>query len=163
VLEIGVFVPSNLSKESFEIVSERLDDFIEKAEVHISFYRTSDIELLKYLLHLEEELLEKVHIHIFSNIRLLDNEVEDVIKFLAQKGLVYKEHLLPKNEQGESGKSYYDLFLREMLRECDEVVSFSVSDVNQISKIYRPLDIAKEHFKEIFEVELDDGGKIKKL
>lgn len=157
---VGTFIPSGLNEMEMEIIIEKFNILLNKADIHISFYRTSDTKLLKYFLNLDEKLLEKLTIHIISSSNLLDSEIEKTIYLLTTKGLTLKEHLLPINKNGETSEEYYTLFTQNLLKECDEVISFKSSDHKQFTKVLRPLDLAKERGRKVYVVELERDGKI---
>lgn len=159
-ITVGTFIPSDVSRKELDLITEKLDMLLKKTNLHMSFYRTSDIDLLQYFLNLKDDRLKKITIHTMSSSSLLDDEVESTIDLLRSKGLLLKEHLFPVNSNGETSEEYYRIFIHEMLDNCDEVISFKSSDHKQFTKVLRPLDLAKERGRKVYVVELERDGKI---
>jgi hypothetical protein len=143
---IALFAPYHLNEKELEKVFDFLYDVIDDTHLSVLFYRTIDLDLVRFFLELPEEYASHLTIHLPGSIDTIkDNALKEGISFLVENGAELIEHQF---ETDTLVREEYDYILKQMIMNVDEVLSFYKRDVKQVSKLLMPFNHSKR-FKKI--------------
>lgn len=143
---IALFAPYHLNEKELEKVFDFLYDVIDDTHLSILFYRTIDLDIVRFFLELPEEYAKHLTIHLPGSFDAIpDQALKDGIQFLYDNGTELVEHLM---DSQMIIREEYDQILKQMIMNVDEVLSFYNKDPKQISKLMMPFNHSKK-FKKI--------------
>lgn len=154
---IALFTPYKLEDRELEQVFDFLYEVIDDSHLSVLFYRSCDIDLVRFFLELPDEYATHLTIHLPNNLYDLEDEALAAgIKFLRDNGTNVVEHNYPtKLLQREE----YNEILANIIRNVDEVLSFYKRDEQQISKLLLPFNHSKRFKKKGYIAHLDKDSK----
>jgi len=143
---IALFAPYHLNDRELEKVFEFLYDVIDETHLSVLFYRTIDLDIIRFFLELPEEYAKHLTIHLPGSLETIkDVALKEGIKFLMENGTELVEHQFGSETLI---REEYDHILKQIVMGVDEVLSFYKRDEKQISKLLMPFNHSKR-FKKI--------------
>lgn len=143
---IALFAPYHLNDKELERVFEFLYDVIDDTHLSILFYRTIDLDIVRFFLELPEEYASHLTIHLPGRLEnIKETALREGISFLMENGTEVVEHLF---ETDTLIRDEYDHILKQIIMNVDEVLSFYKRDSKQVSKLLMPFNHSKR-FKKI--------------
>lgn len=156
---LALFAPDRLDSDELNKVFEFMYDIIDDAHISVLFYRTVDLDIVRFFLELPEEYSERLTIHLPGSLYdLKDQGLIEGINFLASNGTEIVEHQYPN--PSELVREEYDSILKQMIMNVDEVFVFYKRDQKQISKLTMPFNHSKKYKKLGYINYLDKNSKV---
>ncbi|WP_088362490.1 hypothetical protein [Bacillus cereus] len=142
---VALFAPYHLNDKELETVFDFLYDVIDETKFSILFYRTIDLDIVRFFLELPEEYAKHLEIHLPGTLNSIeDPALKQGIKFLSENGTEIVEHFFTAEALIDN---QYNSILKKMIMNVDEVLSFYKSDAKQITKLLRPFTFSKQYKK----------------
>ena len=142
---IALFAPYHLNDNELEKVFEFLYDVIDETHISVLFYRTIDLDIVRFFLELPEDYAKHLTIHLTGDLNsITDVALKEGIAYLQANGCEIIEHFFNTETLI---REEYDSILRQIIMNVDEVLSFYKRDQKQISKLLMPFNHAKRYKK----------------
>ncbi|MCK2000099.1 hypothetical protein MZM54_01705 [[Brevibacterium] frigoritolerans] len=142
---IALYAPYHLNEKELERVFEFLYEVIDETHISTLFYRTIDLDIVRFFLELPEEYASHLTIHLPGSMgNITDKALLQGILFLQGNGAEVIEHNF---ESDTLVREEYDYILKQMVMNVDEVLSFYKRDEKQISKLLMPFNHSKRYKK----------------
>ena len=161
--KVALFIPDYLTKNEKTEVFSKIDEIGHNNEIHFSFYRTIKEEFLTYLLQHRNLFYENFTIHFLNSLDYEVGEIIETLLYLKKFGLNIEEHYLPVNLNNEASDISYEQYVRRIVFQCDETLSFYKRDENQVKKILKPIDVSKSLNKKSFLMKFTDSKRLQEI
>ncbi|MGF7535700.1 hypothetical protein AAGG74_18765 [Bacillus mexicanus] len=156
---IALFAPNRLDSDELSKVFEFMYDVIDDTHISVLFYRTIDLDIVRFFLELPEEYSKHLTIHLPGSLYDLEDQgLIEGVKFLSSNGTEVIEHLY--TNANELVREEYDSILKQMIINVDEVFVFYKRDRKQISKLTMPFNYSKKYKKLGYINHLDKNNQI---
>lgn len=155
---VALFAPDHLDTSGLSKVIDAMYEIVDYTHISVLFYRTIDLDIVRFFLELPEEYAKNLTIHLPGSFDdLEDNGLKEGINFLVGNGAELIEHFYP--HPTKLVREEYDTILKQIIMNVNEVLVFYKQDKKQISKLTLPFKHAKKYKKMGYMHYLDKDNK----